>query len=150
MRKKEILYYFVYDEDTLLYNIFLEKDNIKLIKKKVVDEREGGERRIRSKEAHGENQFRSNIEELEKLGYTRIKLPIINLNAKFYNGELPHNAQNANRFRIFKYKCHKCKSNIFELNQDFPDKDTLNNAKSGVFIAWCLNCGHEIEDNYNW
>jgi hypothetical protein len=47
--------------------------------------------------------------------------------------------------------CDRCRSGTWSrLNKPYPGPTALGNATAGEYVATCLKCGSEANDNYNW
>lgn len=82
--------------------------------------------------------------------HERIKEIVSTSNSKTIIG-LPKYAQNVPTDCLIKLNCKGCNSGRWaRLNKAYPGKTALREAEMGEYIATCLNCGYENEDNYNW
>jgi len=71
--------------------------------------------------------------------------------SNIYNGSLPDYAMQADRKKVVKIFCDKCKSTRWaEMEKEYPGEKTLKNAQILDYAAKCLKCGFIAQDPYNW
>lgn len=52
---------------------------------------------------------------------------------------------------LVRLHCRGCNAGrLARLNQRYPGLEILRSAEAGEYLAVCLKCGEEADDNYNW
>lgn len=68
-----------------------------------------------------------------------------------YKGSLPAYAEDADRSKVVKFRCGRCRMTRFaEMTVEYPGQEGLHNKELGTFEAKCLMCETVARDSYNW
>lgn len=152
-RKNKSFYYIIKDHDQKLFNYFgpISSDND--WNGKVVDAQNTG-RSLSVSSPWTEDDLNASIQYLTNQGYKKADFLLVNPppdRSAEYSGNLPSYAEGADLNKVVIIHCHTCKADRYaEMEVKYPGQDSLRNTQLGTFTAYCLKCGEQVKDCYNW